>query len=37
MSHKRDMQSRSDQSMGHLVFEVEISELIWKTEYDLEN
>lgn len=31
------MHSRSDQEVGHLVFEVETSELICKTEYALEN
>lgn len=35
MSQRRDVHSRSDQGMGHLVFEVETSELIWKTQYDL--
>lgn len=31
-SQRRDVQSRSDQGMEHLVFEVEATELIWKTE-----
>lgn len=35
-SQRRDMQSRSDQCMKDLVFQVETIELIWKTEMGLE-
>ena len=35
LSQRRNVHSRSDQGVGHLFFEVETSELIWKTQYDL--